>query len=254
MTGSFVKLKIGMANSRKLRGLATDTHRWGYVCILQSEMGSLWGLFRYPPALMAADLGVDIGTAIGVLVDLEIARLIERDEDDRLRVVGWFKASPPPNPSTVTGWCRDVMARRNGWPSSGDLLCRHVVEMIAVAQEASLSWNPATDQLREMEVTVRRTLAYLRRIDEGGLTRAVVEQNGHGVSTVYDMVVAAWPDIQDEKRLRREEKRRDREEIEISNVSPSGRTAREGKRAVPSDLKQAIGRMRKKATENGGAP
>ncbi len=147
---SFVMVSIGSAVSEKIRSLPGDRERFAYFCVLSSELSSFIGLFRYPPKILAFDLGDDvtIAEASHVISELDAAELIQSDpKSGYLRIVDWY-AGPnrvKKNASHAEGIIKDYSRERD---TAKKLRLGSISEFAISAVEASHNWGPDAEKLQ----------------------------------------------------------------------------------------------------------
>lgn len=162
---TYAQIGCGIAHSKKVRALASDTSRWLYICIHTSPMAGWAGMFSYPRAIMAHDIDTDVKTLDGHLEDLRAAGLIEYDNDEEyIRLTGWHrKHNGISNASQCAGRISDF---ESGQIPDTEMRLQCVAEFCFGALERALKWkDDSADRPRLMEAI--RTFLSREYLDQG---------------------------------------------------------------------------------------
>lgn len=153
---AFTMIGVGLAGSRKIRALKTDTARWAYVCAHVSKLSRFVGMFELPKAIFAHDVGVCIEDLDDIIEDLQRVGLIEYDDDTEfIRIVAWHrKVNAIANASAARSIAIDFVS---GLLPDGEMRIRAVAEFAVGALERAKQWKPESadrpklyDELKEL--------------------------------------------------------------------------------------------------------
>lgn len=206
MTRRYGPIGTSVWDSKKFLELENDSHRLGYLYLIACPHGNSLGVFRLPVVYFAADRRTDKDAAEAMLEDMAKAGLIERGEDEQIRITQWFyNDTGANNPSTASSFCKVFKDTRLVKP--GPLRTAAFVEMFIATLTKAEGWNPesapfsrmVTDlqnsMIAELKANQSTTLEALRSYpapEHNSLLHTVLDTVshtvwGHGVPHVYDI-------------------------------------------------------------------
>jgi hypothetical protein len=101
---NFAKVSRTLWRSRKFRSLGSNGARLLYLYLITCPHGNSAGCFALPVMYACADLGIDEASFRKGIDALTNAGLIDWDEDEEIvRIVGWFRFNVPHNPRFQQG-------------------------------------------------------------------------------------------------------------------------------------------------------
>ncbi len=150
MTRRYGPVGTAIWDSEKFNGLASDTHRLGYLYLIACPHGNSLGVFKLPTKYLAADRNMSEQAAAKFLADCEDVGLIETGPDHMVRIIDWFwQETGANNPSTVSSFCRNFKDRRLLKP--GVLRTKAIAEMAMASMAKAESWSPETRPFGAMQ-------------------------------------------------------------------------------------------------------
>ncbi len=145
-------------DSRKFLELDNDSHRLGYLYLIACPHGNSLGVFRLPVVYFAADRRTDKDAAEEMLADMERVGLVERGDDEQIRITRWFyNDTGANNPSTGSSFCKVFKDTRLIKP--GELRTRAFVEMFMATLTKAESWNPDTAPFSKMITDLQNAMS-----------------------------------------------------------------------------------------------
>lgn len=145
-------------DSRKFLELDNDSHRLGYLYLIACPHGNSLGVFRLPVVYFAADRRTDKDAAEAMLADMERVGLVERGDDEQIRITRWFyNDTGANNPSTGSSFCKVFKDTR--LIKRGPLRTRAFVEMFIATLTKAESWNPESTPFAKMVTDLQNAMA-----------------------------------------------------------------------------------------------
>lgn len=188
MTRRYGPIGTSVWDSQKFLALANDSHRLGYLYLIACPHGNSLGVFRLPVVYFAADRRTDKDAAEAMLSDMAQVGLIERGEDEQLRITRWFfNDTGANNPSTASSFCKvfkdDRLIRR------GPLRTRALIEMAVATLTKAEAWNPETQPFGKMVTDIERLLVSEMKADPEAIKAELMTYPAPEHHTLYHTVV-----------------------------------------------------------------
>lgn len=188
MAHKFRMVSPTLDRSAKWWALPDDSCRLTYDWLLWSRHSSPIGIFPMPPAFVQAGLKCDEAEASRRLSHLERVGLVERDNEDMLRMIGWFKSAGGANaPSTFTMHCR--LFRDRTEVRDSQMRSNGVFEMLFYNLQASENWKQSGEQfVQAMDAATKLAKTEIQRRPD--LTAAAIHH--HGISADHAITGTNW--------------------------------------------------------------
>lgn len=149
MTRKYGPIGTTIWTSKRFLKLKNDTNRLAFIYLVACPHGNSLGVFKLPVVYFAADRGLTVGEAEAVLDDMQSVGLIERGDEEQIRIPNWFyQDTGAGNPSTVSAFCKVFKDNRLVRP--GPLRTAAIAEMVLASLEIAEGWNPTTAPFGKM--------------------------------------------------------------------------------------------------------
>lgn len=135
---AFAMIDVGLPTWPALRSL-THEARYAYLCAHLTRLASWIGIFEYPRAIFAHDVGLSTEGLSERIAELRRAALIEYDDEaETIRIVGWHRhANSIANASSA-------ISRIGDFSTLGDSPMRlaAIAEFVVGALDRARGWKP----------------------------------------------------------------------------------------------------------------